>query len=154
MYPWFQMLLVLSISGLCRESNLQRNKEKRLPWVGLDLEEMSWVPLPHVQVCAVLAAVTEVIRSQGGKETETEYFAALVSGCGLAVGVQSSSLFRPYRAGGRPWPVGIEKDNAEQVRVLQSFSGDLVRLVAFATLFSENKNPLLCLFSPRSVKQS
>lgn len=36
---------------------------------------------PHVQICAVLAAVTEVIRSQGGKETETEYFAALVSGC-------------------------------------------------------------------------
>lgn len=27
----------------------------------------------------MLAAVTEVIRSQGGKETETEYFAALVS---------------------------------------------------------------------------
>lgn len=31
-----------------------------------------------IQICAVLAAVTEVIRSQGGKETETEYFAALV----------------------------------------------------------------------------
>lgn len=27
----------------------------------------------------MLAAVTEVIRGQGGKETETEYFAALVS---------------------------------------------------------------------------
>lgn len=27
----------------------------------------------------MLAAVTEVIRAQGGKETETEYFAALVS---------------------------------------------------------------------------
>lgn len=33
------------------------------------------------QICAVLAAVTEVIRSQGGTESETEYFAALVSGC-------------------------------------------------------------------------
>ena len=34
------------------------------------------------QICAVLAAVTEVIRSRGGKESETEYFAALVSaGC-------------------------------------------------------------------------
>uniref|UniRef100_A0A8D1EK46 Ribosomal RNA processing 12 homolog n=1 Tax=Sus scrofa TaxID=9823 RepID=A0A8D1EK46_PIG len=32
----------------------------------------------HKEICAVLAAVTEVIRSQGGKETETEYFAALV----------------------------------------------------------------------------
>lgn len=31
------------------------------------------------QICAVLAAVTEVIRSRGGKESETEYFAALVS---------------------------------------------------------------------------
>lgn len=27
----------------------------------------------------MLAAVTEVIRSRGGKESETEYFAALVS---------------------------------------------------------------------------
>nr|XP_006820689.1 PREDICTED: RRP12-like protein-like [Saccoglossus kowalevskii] len=33
----------------------------------------------HKEICAVLAAVTEVIRSQGGQETETEYFAALVS---------------------------------------------------------------------------
>ncbi|XP_074763666.1 RRP12-like protein isoform X4 [Athene noctua] len=32
----------------------------------------------HKEICAVLAAVTEVIRSQGGKETETEYFAVLV----------------------------------------------------------------------------
>ena len=31
------------------------------------------------QVLAVLAAVTEVIKQQGGQETETEYFAALVS---------------------------------------------------------------------------
>uniref|UniRef100_A0A8D0XA95 Ribosomal RNA processing 12 homolog n=1 Tax=Sus scrofa TaxID=9823 RepID=A0A8D0XA95_PIG len=35
----------------------------------------------HKEICAVLAAVTEVIRSQGGKETETEYFAALVLSC-------------------------------------------------------------------------
>lgn len=40
-----------------------------------------FIPSPPVQICAVLAAVTEVIRSQGGKETETEYFAALVSVC-------------------------------------------------------------------------
>ncbi|XP_052041658.1 RRP12-like protein [Apodemus sylvaticus] len=33
----------------------------------------------HKEICAVLAAVTEVIRSQGGKETETEYFAALMT---------------------------------------------------------------------------
>ncbi|XP_050755284.1 RRP12-like protein isoform X3 [Gymnogyps californianus] len=32
----------------------------------------------HKEICAVLAAVTEVIRSRGGKESETEYFAALV----------------------------------------------------------------------------
>ena len=31
------------------------------------------------KVLAVLAAVTEVIKTQGGSETETEYFAALVS---------------------------------------------------------------------------
>ena len=31
------------------------------------------------QILAVLAAVTEVIKESGGKETETEYFAALVS---------------------------------------------------------------------------
>ncbi|MEE6486153.1 hypothetical protein FKM82_014528 [Ascaphus truei] len=33
----------------------------------------------HKEICAVLAAVTEVIRTQGGKETETEYFAALMT---------------------------------------------------------------------------
>ncbi|XP_038070845.1 RRP12-like protein [Patiria miniata] len=33
----------------------------------------------HKEVCAVLAAVTEVIREQGGKETETEYFGALMT---------------------------------------------------------------------------
>ncbi|XP_031453460.1 RRP12-like protein [Phasianus colchicus] len=33
----------------------------------------------HKEICAVLAAVTDVIRSQGGKETETEYFAALMT---------------------------------------------------------------------------
>ncbi|XP_075072014.1 RRP12-like protein [Mixophyes fleayi] len=33
----------------------------------------------HKEICAVLAAVTEVIRSEGGKETETEYFAALMT---------------------------------------------------------------------------
>ncbi|XP_074014967.1 RRP12-like protein isoform X3 [Numenius arquata] len=32
----------------------------------------------HKEICAVLAAVTEVIRSRGGKESETEYFATLV----------------------------------------------------------------------------
>lgn len=32
---------------------------------------------------AVLAAVTEVIKEQGGKETTTEYFAALV--CSLPI---------------------------------------------------------------------
>ncbi|XP_059676941.1 RRP12-like protein isoform X2 [Gavia stellata] len=35
----------------------------------------------HKEICAVLAAVTEVIRSQGGKESETEYFATLVLSC-------------------------------------------------------------------------
>ncbi|OCT70055.1 RRP12-like protein isoform X2 [Xenopus laevis] len=33
----------------------------------------------HKEICAVLAAVTEVIRSQGGTESETEYFAALMT---------------------------------------------------------------------------
>ena len=32
----------------------------------------------HKEMLAVLAAVTEVIKSQDGNETETEYFAALV----------------------------------------------------------------------------
>lgn len=33
----------------------------------------------HKEVCAVLAAVTEVIKSKDGKESETEYFAALMT---------------------------------------------------------------------------
>ena len=32
-----------------------------------------------LQVLAVLAAVTEIIKTQGGQETEVEYFAILVS---------------------------------------------------------------------------
>uniref|UniRef100_A0A8C7EVH6 Ribosomal RNA processing 12 homolog n=1 Tax=Neovison vison TaxID=452646 RepID=A0A8C7EVH6_NEOVI len=45
----------------------------------------------HKEICAVLAAVTEVIRSQGGKETETEYFAALVLSC-LAILLRKQDL--------------------------------------------------------------
>jgi ribosomal RNA-processing protein 12 len=33
----------------------------------------------HRQICAVLAAVTEVIKSQGGSQTDMEYFAALMT---------------------------------------------------------------------------
>lgn len=51
-----------------------------------------------MQICAVLAAVTEVIRSQGGKETETEYFAALVSECGMGLGIQSSRSVKAIKA--------------------------------------------------------
>ncbi|XP_011855739.1 PREDICTED: RRP12-like protein isoform X1 [Mandrillus leucophaeus] len=53
----------------------------------------------HKEICAVLAAVTEVIRSQGGKETETEYFAALVTALqgssGVTVYVLSHSVPSP-----------------------------------------------------------
>ncbi|XP_035673332.1 RRP12-like protein isoform X4 [Branchiostoma floridae] len=43
------------------------------------------------EVCAVLAAVTEVIKSQGGKETETEYFAALMTALETVEGDESLS---------------------------------------------------------------
>ncbi|XP_071507435.1 RRP12-like protein [Diadema antillarum] len=33
----------------------------------------------HKEICAVLAAVTEIIREKGGKESETEYFATLMT---------------------------------------------------------------------------
>ncbi|CAL8284031.1 unnamed protein product [Arctogadus glacialis] len=58
------------LSGLSDCSNLTFSKVQRY-W-----ESNS---APHKEICAVLAAVTEVIRSQGGKETETEYFAALMT---------------------------------------------------------------------------
>ncbi|XP_029031381.1 RRP12-like protein [Betta splendens] len=58
------------LSGLSDCSNLTFRKVQRL-W-----ESNS---AAHKEICAVLAAVTEVIRSQGGKETETEYFAALMT---------------------------------------------------------------------------
>ncbi|MBN3295832.1 RRP12 protein, partial [Amia calva] len=57
------------LSGLSDCTNLTFSKVQRF-W-----ESNS---AAHKEICAVLAAVTEVIRSQGGKETETEYFAALV----------------------------------------------------------------------------
>ena len=44
------------------------------------------VLLGSLQICAVLAAVTEVIRAQGGVESETEYFGALVSTKGNRAG--------------------------------------------------------------------
>ncbi|XP_057703940.1 RRP12-like protein [Corythoichthys intestinalis] len=58
------------LSGLSDCSNLTFKKVQRF-W-----ESNS---AAHKEICAVLAAVTEVIRSQGGKETETEYFAALMT---------------------------------------------------------------------------
>jgi len=44
----------------------------------------------HKDMLAVLAAVTEVIKSEGGKETETEYFAALMTT--LEVSTDDASL--------------------------------------------------------------
>ncbi|XP_048061220.1 RRP12-like protein [Megalobrama amblycephala] len=58
------------LSGLSDCSNLTFRKVQRY-W-----ESNS---AAHKEICAVLAAVTEVLRSQGGKETETEYFAALMT---------------------------------------------------------------------------
>ncbi|XP_061545527.1 LOW QUALITY PROTEIN: RRP12-like protein [Phycodurus eques] len=58
------------LSGLSDCSNLTFKKVQRF-W-----ESNS---AAHKEICAVLAAVTEVIRSQGGKETETEYYAALMT---------------------------------------------------------------------------
>lgn len=59
-----------SISGLTDCSNMTFNKviDKWNSNVDSDKEK-----------CAILAAVTEVIRSKGGKETESEYFAALMT---------------------------------------------------------------------------
>ncbi|KAM8858593.1 RRP12-like protein isoform 2-T2 [Spinachia spinachia] len=58
------------LSGLSDCSNLTFRKVQRY-WESNSAS--------HKEICAVLAAVTEVIRSQGGKETETEYFAALMT---------------------------------------------------------------------------
>ncbi|XP_069467683.1 RRP12-like protein [Ambystoma mexicanum] len=58
------------LSGLTDCTNVTFNKVQRF-WESNSAE--------HKEICAVLAAVTEVIRSQGGKETETEYFAALMT---------------------------------------------------------------------------
>ncbi|XP_041066217.1 RRP12-like protein [Carcharodon carcharias] len=58
------------LSGLSDCSNLTFSRVQRL-WESNSAD--------HKEICAVLAAVTEVIRSQGGNETETEYFAALMT---------------------------------------------------------------------------
>ncbi|TFK06978.1 neurobeachin [Platysternon megacephalum] len=58
------------LSGLSDCTNLTFSKVQRF-W-----ESSS---AAHREICAVLAAVTEVIRSQGGSESETEYFAALMT---------------------------------------------------------------------------
>uniref|UniRef100_A0A4W3JA75 Ribosomal RNA processing 12 homolog n=1 Tax=Callorhinchus milii TaxID=7868 RepID=A0A4W3JA75_CALMI len=61
------------LSGLSDCSNLTFSRVQRL-W-----ESNS---AAHKEVCAVLAAVTDVIRAEGGNETETEYFAALMTTMG------------------------------------------------------------------------
>uniref|UniRef100_A0A8D0H602 Ribosomal RNA processing 12 homolog n=1 Tax=Sphenodon punctatus TaxID=8508 RepID=A0A8D0H602_SPHPU len=58
------------LSGLSDCTNLTFSRVQRL-W-----ESNS---AAHKEICAVLAAVTEVIRAQGGTESETEYFAALMT---------------------------------------------------------------------------
>uniref|UniRef100_A0A6J0V438 RRP12-like protein n=1 Tax=Pogona vitticeps TaxID=103695 RepID=A0A6J0V438_9SAUR len=58
------------LSGLTDCTNLTFSKVQRL-W-----ESNS---AAHKEICAVLAAVTEVIRAQGGVESETEYFGALMT---------------------------------------------------------------------------
>ncbi|NXC39665.1 RRP12 protein, partial [Penelope pileata] len=58
------------LSGLSDCSNVTFSKVRRF-W-----ESSS---AAHKEICAVLAAVTDVIRTRGGKETETEYFAALMT---------------------------------------------------------------------------
>lgn len=70
----------------------EEGEEAALGWDLMGNRRHRWLP-PRLQICAVLAAVTEVIRSQGGKESETEYFAALVSECSfpVRVGVAGSS---------------------------------------------------------------
>lgn len=58
------------LSGLSDCTNLTFGKVQRL-W------ESNCAA--HKEICAVLAAVTEVIRAQGGTESETEYFGALMT---------------------------------------------------------------------------
>ncbi|XP_039261626.2 RRP12-like protein [Styela clava] len=43
----------------------------------------------HKEVCAVIAAITEVIRQQGGEESDTAYFAALVTALDSVENVES-----------------------------------------------------------------
>ena len=71
----------------------EEGEEAALGWDLMGNRRHRWF-LPCVQICAVLAAVTEVIRSQGGTESETEYFAALVSECSFPVGVWGGRFFR------------------------------------------------------------
>ncbi|XP_076599005.1 RRP12-like protein [Chaetodon auriga] len=70
------------LSGLSDCSNLTFRKVQRY-W-----ESNS---AAHKEICAVLAAVTEVIRGQGGKETETEYFAALMTTLEVVDSVESQA---------------------------------------------------------------
>jgi len=59
-----------SIGGLTDCSNITFHKVLN-KWTSKDALDQ--------EKCAILAAVTEVIRSKGGSETETEYFAALMT---------------------------------------------------------------------------
>ena len=47
----------------------------------------------HKEILAVLAAITEVIKENDGKETETEYFAALVDFIFIGLYIFSKSRY-------------------------------------------------------------
>jgi hypothetical protein len=104
--------------------------EKRTPSIGLINHRCSFLP---VQICAVLAAVTEVIRSQGGKETETEYFAALVSRCDFGSGCSEQlagcSGYREKTGVPGLWDREWQPGTGESASVILS------GLVRFVTLF-------------------
>lgn len=73
---------VSSISGLTDCSNMTFQKVQKL-WASPADD--------HKQICAVLAAVTDVIRSKDGTETETEYFATLMVALQAAKDEESQS---------------------------------------------------------------
>ncbi|XP_009860563.2 RRP12-like protein [Ciona intestinalis] len=70
------------LSGLSDCTNVTFRKIQR-HWLNNSAE--------HKEVCAVLAAITEIIRGQGGLESDTAYFAALVTALSSVEEVESAA---------------------------------------------------------------
>ncbi|KAK6629400.1 hypothetical protein RUM43_003217 [Polyplax serrata] len=89
----------------------------------------------HKEMLAVLAAVTEVIKSNGGKETSTEYFGALITTLGVTEEEETVAAILSLLS------MGIKSVPSEVLRL--KFSEITKVLLSLLAKYSEVENPVI-----------